>query len=117
MVPQQQGEVNTDPRFIYGDDLNVVAYRLGMVETDLKSMDVKLDRIINEYPTVTMLNLILDPVKKELSNLQTKYEEEAKDKVRDQQQIKYMTYAAVIGPVGTIIIGVLAAFIFGGIPQ
>ena len=108
-------EVNTDPRFIYADDSNVIAYRLGIVETNIQAMDVKLDRVINEYPTVTMLGLIIEPLKEKLKDLEDKREAEQEHKTRHEQQIKYLTYTAIAGPVGTFLItlamgGMLGAF-------
>lgn len=110
-------EPNTDPRFIYADDNNVIAYRLGIVETDLKSMDMKLDKIINEYPTVTTLSLILEPLKEKVTALEKEQKAEAENKAKNQQQIKYLTYTAIVGPLGTFIITLIMGAMFGVIPK
>ena len=116
MVPHDhnnQGEVVTDPRYIYQNDANVIAYRLGIVETDLKGLDVKLDGVINEYPTIGTPQLILDPLREELRDLKEKREKEAEEKIKNSQQMKYLTYAAVAGPLGTFIVTIITAFILG----
>ena len=101
-------EAVTDPRYIYQNDANVIAYRLGIVETDLKSMDVKLDRVINEYPTHSTLTLVIDPLRDEIKELKEKADKEREDKIKDKQQIKYLIIAAIAGPVGTLIVFMLA---------
>lgn len=108
------GDPVTDPRFIYQDDANVIAYRLGLVESGLSGMDQKLDIIIKEYPTVTTLSLILDPLKEKVKELEEESKEEAKNKIKNAQQIKYLTYAAIAGPLGTFIITIIMSAIIKG---
>lgn len=115
--PQDRREAVTDPRFIYQDDNNVIAYRLGIVEGDIKDLGVKLDKVINEYPTNSILQLILQPMREELKDLKEKREEEAKDKVKNAQQIKFMTYAAIIGPLATFAITLVMGYVLGDIPS
>lgn len=115
MTPSDRGEAITDPRFIYGDDANVIAYRLGMVEGDIKDLGLKLDKVINEYPTNSVLQLILDPMRQEIKDLKEKREEEAKEKVRNSQQIKYLTYAAIAGPVATFAITLIMGYVTGSL--
>lgn len=104
----------TDPRFIYQDDSNVIAYRLGLVESGLSGMDAKLDRMINEYPTVTTLSLILEPLKEKIKDLEDESKEEKVNKTKNAQQIKYLTYAAIAGPLGTFIITLVMSAIIKG---
>lgn len=106
-------EPNTDPKFIYADDSNVIAYRLGIVETDLKSMDIKLDRIINEYPTHSTLSLVLSPLQNELKELKAEVKKDKEDKIKDKQQIKYLVIAAIAGPIGTLLVALLVGSYLG----
>lgn len=105
----QQGEINTDPRFIYADDANVIAYRLGIVETDLGAMNLKLDRIINEYPTHNHLSLILDPIKEKLRELENERKQELIDKTKQQQSYKLAVFSSIASPIMMVIIMVVMA--------
>lgn len=107
------GEANTDPKFIYGDDLNVVAYRLGIVETDLKSMDIKLDRIINEYPTHAMLELVIRPMREKLKELEDDKKTEAQDRFKQQQSLKVALFSAIISPIASVILILVMANTLG----
>lgn len=110
---KEPGEAITDPRYIYSDDSNVIAYRLGIVETDIadmnKTMNMKLDRIINEYPTHTMLSLILDPIKTELKELKDKREAEIGERAKEQSALRIAVAVAIISPIATILVTVLLA--------
>lgn len=110
MVP---GEANTDPKFIYGDDLNVVAYRLGIVETDLKSMDIKLDRIINEYPTHAMLELVIRPMRDKIKEIEDEKKAEVKEKYKQQQGLKVALFSAIISPIASVILILVMANTLG----
>jgi len=85
-----------------------------MVETGLSSMDTKLDRIINEYPTTNMLALILDPMKVKLKELEDEAKEKDRDRIKNAQQVKYLTYAAIAGPLGTFIITLIMSGLIKG---
>lgn len=107
------GEAVTDPRYIYQNDANVIAYRLGIVESDLKGMDVKLDRVINEYPTHSTLTLVIDPLREEIKELKAKAETERENKIKDRQQIKYLMITAIAGPIGTLLVALFAGNFMG----
>jgi hypothetical protein len=107
------GEAVTDPRYIYQNDANVIAYRLGIVESDLKGMDVKLDRVINEYPTHSTLTLVIDPLREEIKELKAKAEAERENKIKDRQQIKYLMITAIAGPIGTLLVAIFAGNFMG----
>lgn len=108
-------EAVTDPRYIYQNDANVIAYRLGIVETDLKGMDVKLDRVINEYPTHSTLTLVIDPLREEIKELKHRVEADKEKKIKDTQQIKYLIIAAIAGPIGTLLVALIIGNYIGGV--
>lgn len=109
--------VNTDPRYIYADDSNVIAYRLGIVESDIANMahsiNTKLDRIVNEYPTHQMLALVLEPMKTKLSELENERKQEIADKAKNQQSYKIALFSAIASPIFTIIVVVVMANALG----
>lgn len=100
----QPGEVNTDPKFLYQDNLDVLAYRMGIVETDLKSMDIKLDRVINEYPTHHMLSLVLQPLRDKVDELEKERRADQEHKVKASQSYKTAVFSAIASPIFSIII-------------
>lgn len=104
---------NTDPKFIYQDDPNVLAFRMGLVETAIEGLDRKLDRVINEYPTIGMLKLTLDPLMNDIQELKEKRAKEEADKIKSQQQVKYLALASLLGPLGTFVITLVLANMLG----
>lgn len=102
-----------DPKLAYKEDLNVMVYRMGILETTLEGLGLKLDTVINKYPTNDTLKLILDPIRDDLKDLKAKSEEEAKEKVRASQQVKFLSLAAFAGPIATFIITMIVANALG----
>lgn len=114
MTAETNAEAVTDPRYIYQNDANVIAYRLGIVESDLKGMDIKLDRVINEYPTHSTLTLVLDPLRAEIKDLKMQVSSDKEKKIKDTQQIKYLIIAAIAGPIGTLLVAMSIGSYIGG---
>lgn len=102
------------------DDSKVVAWRLTQVESSVKGLDDKLqssvkglddklDRVINEYPTHTILANLLEPINREIRDLKAQRREEETDKVKHAQQLKLAVTMAFIGPAMTFIVTLILA--------
>lgn len=116
-MSQDEPRATTDVKHLYADDTNILAYRLGIVETDIQSIDKKLDTFISLYPSKDMLELILKPLRDDVAKLSDESKKEKEDKVKNAQQVKYLTYAAIIGPLGTFVITIVMAGIMGFLPN
>lgn len=110
-------EAATDVKSMYANDGNILAYRIGILETDIKGIDQKLDTFISLYPSNEMLKLILDPIRDAVKDLENQARTEKEEKVKNTQQVKHLTYAAVVGPLGTFVITIIVAGLFGVFPQ
>jgi hypothetical protein len=116
-VNQEEPRAVTDVKHIYADDTNILAYRIGILETDIQGIDRKLDSFITMYPTKDILELILKPLRDDVNKLNIEKEKEAAEKAKNATQMKLLTYAAIIGPLGTFIITIVMAGLFGFLPN
>lgn len=110
-------EAATDVRSLYANDGNILAYRIGILETDIQGIDRKLDNFISLYPSKDMLDLILNPMRDSIKELEAQVRREKEEKVKNTQQVKYLTYAAIVGPLGTFLVTIILASLFGVFPK
>lgn len=103
----------TDGRLIHGANAEVLAYRMSIVETELSGINNKLDQWISRYPSNEVLELILNPMRQDIKEVKSQLASDQESKNRDRQQMKYTTYAAVIGPIATLVIGLIFASLSG----
>lgn len=82
----------------------VVAWRLGRVEDSVKELDGKLDRVISEYPTHTILANLLAPMNREIRDLKEAWSKEREEKAKGQQQLRIAVLTAIFSPVATFIV-------------
>lgn len=70
------------------DDQAVIAYRLSQVENRVVSLEAKLDKFIENYPTKEYLAHAIAPLKEELEDLK-----------RERFQVRLALVAGIISPV------------------
>lgn len=99
------------------DSRDVISYRMGILESEVKGINSKLDSFISLYPSNEVLKLILDPMRDDIKECKDTLQTEAQNKVKSQQQLKFMALAAILGPIGTFIITVILANILGVVPK
>lgn len=83
---------------------NVVAWRLGQVEHGVRELGLKIDMIAQNYPTQGTLQLLIDPIKTSILELQVKNKEEELSKNNASAQLKLAIFVAAISPVFTIVL-------------
>ena len=82
----------------------VLAYRVGQVEHTLSQIVMKLDLIAQNYPTTATIQLLLDPLKARVTDLENQNKEEERARVGAAAQLKLAMVVAAVSPVFTIII-------------
>lgn len=85
-------------------DSKVVAWRLTQVESAVSGLDSKLDKVISEFPTHTILANLLAPINREIRDLKAQRDRESEDRIKHAQQLKIAVLTAVFSPVATFIV-------------
>lgn len=82
----------------------VLAYRVGQVEQTLNQIVGKLDLISQNYPTTATIQLLLEPLKDRVIDLEAKNEKEENARTTASAQLKLALVVAAVTPAFTIIV-------------
>lgn len=82
----------------------VIAFRMGLVESEVKSLGLKMDQIMTLYPTEARVLSMIKPVEDDIKELKRKKELEQQAKISLRGQFKIALLAAVASPLVTLII-------------
>lgn len=93
----------------------LVAFRLSALENGMSGMNLKLDQFIEKYPSKEVLDLILKPYRDDINDLTRRLAEEDKRRVESRQQYKFITVAAVVSPLASIIVSAVVAAVLIGL--
>lgn len=80
----------------------VVAYRMGKLETVVDGLDTRVDRL----PSTDTINLMLEPWKQTVRDLQA----ERKSEIQLKSQLKVAIAAAIISPVMAVFISIFVTY-------
>lgn len=95
--------------------MEIVAYRLSMVESEVSGLDKKLDKIAqtisDNYISNKTLELILNPFTSRIDELEKSKIKEGETKAADQRQLKLIMIAAgasaLFSPVGAALVALI----------
>lgn len=85
----------------------VVAYRMGVVESEIAKLGAKMDTIITLYPTEARVMQMLRPMEDDIIEIKRNKERENQQKATYQGQLRIALAAAILSPVVSVLITLL----------
>lgn len=89
------------------DHPSVLAYRMGQVELRLTELKGQLEGISRHYPTIETINLMMNPLKDRITEIEAKNQAEETARGQYTAQLKLAIIAACISPIISAVIGLL----------
>lgn len=87
--------------------LGVLIHRMGTLETGLESIGLKIDNMGTAYPTMIHVDLLLQPLREKIKDLEEDSKEKEKTESAKQGQFRLALIMAVLSPIFSIIITIL----------
>ena len=92
-------------------DSEVILQRLTAVETSVKSIDDKMD---NAYPTTVMINLMLEPIRNDITRVTASVDGFMQKRSNYENQLKIALVGAVVSPFVAMITTIIATLVLHG---
>lgn len=87
--------------------LGIVIHRMGALETGMADIGVKIDNMGSLYPTMMHIDLLLNPLREKITNLEKDQKEKEKEEATRLGQLKLAVIMAVFSPIVSIVLAFL----------
>lgn len=87
--------------------LGILIHRMGTLETDIGGLGKKIDNMGTAYPTMIHVDLLLQPLREKIADLEEDKKEKEKEESSKQGQFRLALIMAVLSPIFSIIITIL----------